>query len=441
METKTVSISNGSRDFIADTSWSLISLAFQVAAGAALNLGLFFYFGPEPLGVFNQAYAAFVISGQLFVFGLNDSALKYSAEHLRNKAEQACLASSVLFWACVAGVIGAVSMVVFATSMGPHFFSDTVQLGLLLMAPGLFLFVFNKVLVGILIGRHQFFRLAILQALRAVILVVLVFAVVVLALPLGLIGACFTATEIIVVLAQADIVRQIFRDRSPVSEFQGEFARWSRTHLVFGGLSMPHGVLSESFIRIDILVLAFFLDDASIGIYSFAAFIIEGVYQVPVLIRNITNPRLVRIFSNRDFPGLLRQVAQSGGSSLLLTVSTAAAIMWVLPIVNARLNITAFNAIYEIIGYAFIGLVFYSFFIPFDFGFLQGGSPALQSVFMFSVTSINVVANIVLIPDYGLMGAAIGTAGAMVASGIILTILLTVTFRIWAWPFLPVESL
>jgi O-antigen/teichoic acid export membrane protein len=62
-------------------------------------------------------------------------------------------------------------------------------------------------------------------------------------------------------------------------------------------------------------------------------------------------------------------------------------------------------------------MVVYAFFAPFDQLLLQSGLPGRQSVLMAAYVGANVGLNLVLIPRFGLMGAALGTSLALVAAG------------------------
>jgi O-antigen/teichoic acid export membrane protein len=421
-------------DYRTDTLWNLMAFVIQASAGAILTIGLFFYSGSEHLGIFNQLYAIFVVAGQLFVFGLNDSAQKYSAEYFKDTDESARLALMALIMGSIGALIGACLIDLGAHTIAVKFYSEQVQLGLLWLAPGIFLFVINKVLLGLLNGRQRFKRFAIVQSLRATVLVILIFTVVLADISIGYIGICFTLAELIVLFSQIDFVASIWRKGRAATQSISDYRHWGTNHFIFGTLSMPHGFLSESFIRIDILVLAFFVDDATIGIYSFAVFFVEGVYQVPVLIRNITNPRLVRLFQNKDKNGFWQQVKKSSGLSFLLTIVLCATIVGSISLLGHFVHIENLETLRHLMVIIFAGLIIYSLFIPFDYALLQGGKPAVQSLYMLAVNSLNLTANIILIPTFGLVGAAIGTAIAMGVSGIFLVALLFYSFNFNNWP-------
>jgi len=421
-------------DYRTDTLWNLMAFVIQASAGAILTIGLFFYSGSEHLGIFNQLYAIFVVAGQLFVLGLNDSAQKHSAEYFTDTGESARLALMVLILGSIGALIGACLIFIGAHTIAIKFYSEQVQLGLFWIAPGIFLFVINKVLLGLLSGRQRFRRFAIVQSLRATALVIFVFTVVLADISIGYIGICFTLAELIVLISQIDFVASIWRKGRVATQSISDYRHWGTNHFIFGTLSMPHGFLSESFIRIDILTLAFFVDDATIGIYSFAAFFVEGVYQLPVLVRNITNPRLVRLFQDKNKIGFWQQVKKSSGLSFLLTIVLSATIFGSISLLGQFVHIENLETLRNLMVIIFAGLIIYSLFIPFDYALLQGGKPAVQSLYMLAVNSLNLAANVILIPTYGLMGAAMGTAIAMGVSGIFLVAFLFYTFDFNNWP-------
>ena len=68
-------------------------------------------------------------------------------------------------------------------------------------------------------------------------------------------------------------------------------------HLSFGSRALFSGIFLEINSRVDILVLAYFLDDSSVGIYSCFAVIGEGIYNLFVVIKNNFSPKLVKLYS------------------------------------------------------------------------------------------------------------------------------------------------
>ena len=65
-----------------------------------------------------------------------------------------------------------------------------------------------------------------------------------------------------------------------------------------------------------------------------------------------------------------------------------------------------------------LGLGFYSCFLPFDFGFVQAGRPEIQSIAMLFTIFVAVILNTILIPYYGIIGAALATTATLIIAGI-----------------------
>src|SRR4030095_6718684 len=82
------------------------------------------------------------------------------------------------------------------------------------------------------------------------------------------------------------------RDLLVRTGFKGD-ARWVVRHLSFGWHALPGNLITELNTRIDVLVLAVFVSDRIVGVYSFVAMLAEGVFQIGVVVRAVVNRRLV----------------------------------------------------------------------------------------------------------------------------------------------------
>src|SRR5262249_51730181 len=77
-------------------------------------------------------------------------------------------------------------------------------------------------------------------------------------------------------------------------------AAWLRRHIDFGLRSVLGGVAVELNTRIDVLILGVFTNDSAVGIYSFAAFFVEGILQLPQLSRRLVDPVLTKLVIKGD---------------------------------------------------------------------------------------------------------------------------------------------
>ena len=196
---------------------------------------------------------------------------------------------------------------------------------------------------------------------------------------------------------------------------------------------MPHGFLSETFIRVDILTLAIFVSDDKVGLYGLAAFFVEGVYQISIIVRNVCNPRLVQIVAQKNFKWLLEIVQRSAMLSFIGTTVSACLVLIFFWVVEGFVEVREFDTLWTLLLILFFGLAVHSIVVPFDCIFIQAGRPGVQSVYYGVLSLINIISNVLLIPAFDLSGAAIGTAFSMSISLVVLCIFSYFTLHISRW--------
>lgn len=410
-----------------DTAWNYGAFAAMACTGVVLNFFIAAHFGIEALGQFNQIYAFYIVTAQLAVFGVHDSAQKHVAEHITSKSLEALVANTAFG---LAGFIGfAVGFFVWliAGFVGNIVESEPVGRGLAMAAPGLALFSMNKVLMGVLNGQRRMKAFAIIQGLRMLSILMFALFTAYKGWPAYFIGAGFAVAEAIILIPLLVLVKPLWRR----SNTWGDGRFWVRRHLEFGAKALPNGFLTEGYIRVDVLMLSIFVDDAAIGIYSFAAMFIEGLYQVPVVIRTVINPVLVRLISGGDKIKLTAFARRIMLLSLVIFVFVAGPVCFGFPLLTPWFPKGLVANAEPILWILIWGLGLYAAFIPLDFILIQAGYPGRQSMLMtFNILS-NVGFNVWLIPDFGIVGAAVATSCAFVISGLSLNLV------IWRWLAIP----
>ena len=415
--------------FFNQTVWAMGSTAVLALAGAILTFWLAAVSGREALGVFNQLYAIYIILGQLFAVGLNDSTLKHAAQYREDAPERDTVFKSALLCALATGIIGGIITFMLSGPITAVTDSASVGDGIRFIAPAVTLFVINKVLSNYVNGVQRMQYYAVTQSMRGVILVVLIIALSLYDAPMSAFGLAFIGAEAGVLLCFTPLLTRAFGAAIPA----GGVSRWARRHFAFGIRALPHGLLTESFFRIDILVLAVFLSDKDVGLYSFVAFFIEGILQIPYIVRIVTTPHLIRIMDERRLDLLGRQALRSIPASLVTTVAASGFVLLVFPHLLTWFPLVADPRASEILGILLLGACVYAAFAPFESIFISGGRPDIQSLFMMIVTACNVTLNFVLIPQFGLAGAAAATAVTFAFSSVLLHPLALHTFGILGW--------
>ncbi|MFQ5763439.1 MAG: lipopolysaccharide biosynthesis protein [Rhodospirillales bacterium] len=410
--------------FLSDTAWNYAAFAIMAMTGVILNFFIAGHFGIETLGVFNQIYAIYVVTAQLAVMGLHDSAQKHNAEFLDSPQELAVVSATAIWLAFFFGLTTAVAVFLASGPMGRLAESDSVGRGLALAAPGLLFFALNKVLMGVLNGRRRMKAFAAAQAFRVTVILVSCLAAAAIDLPGYWLGASFTIAEVTLMPWLLWVIRPpVFRfARSPSSR------DWIERHFRFGAKALVNGFLAESYIRVDIIMLGIFVSDRDVGIYSFAALFIEGLYQVPSVVRTIANPVLVRLFAAGEKSQIVYFCRRTARLSTAVYIAVTGMVVVAYPYLEPFFPDQLVVQGYPVLWVLAAGLLIYSAFIPLDHALLQAGSPGRQSLLMAANVAANVALNAMLIPLFGIMGAAVATAIAFCIS--------TINLNLAAWHWL-----
>ena len=402
--------------FLTDTAWNYGAFALMAGTGVLINFFIAAFMGVEALGVFNQVFAIFLVTGQLAVLGLHDSAQKHAAEFADAPEVLSASATASVQAAFLVGSAVAVFLYLLSPAIAAVTNSEAVGAGAAIIAPGVAMFALNKTLLGVLNGMRRMREFAIGQSLRIVTILVVCFVVGLNDAPPEFLALSFTVAEAFVLVLLLIVVRPTLR------RFDPEARTWVRNHLRFGVRALPNGFLNESFIRIDVIMLGIFVSDSVVGVYSFAAMFVEGLFQVPVVVRVVANPVLVPLVRDGDWRGLARFAKRIAAAGIVIFALAAAVALLILPYLAPffpeGLVDQAYGLLFPLLG----GLLIYAAFVPLDHILLQAGMPGRQSLLMSVNVICNIVLNAILIPEYGIWGAAYATATAFILSAVTLNI-------------------
>ena len=397
------------RRFSRDLLWNYAALGFLAVGGILTNLLIAGHYGAAALGVFNQVYAVYVLISQLAAGGIQYSALRHVAEHSADGVRRSQAGWSAVVTVLLLAAPWAILICVLGERIGALVDSTPVGQAMSLAGPGLVFFALNKVLLGILNGLRCMREFAAGQALRYLVMISWVLVAMALDLPAYWLGATFTVSEVILSLILVPLVAR----RLPAVRQALDPAWWKR-HAVFGFRGFMSGVLLETNARVDVFMLGLFLSDWAVGIYSFAAMLAEGLYNLLGVVRNNVNPLLVQLLRDGridELRAMVRTVQRwvypaAGGLALLVLGLYR-------PVVHLLLGGGDFLESWSVLAILVAGILFCSGYVPFDFILLQAGQPGYHTLLTGMNFGSNVLFNALLVPRFGIHGAAAGTALAL----------------------------
>jgi O-antigen/teichoic acid export membrane protein len=396
-----------------DVAWNLVPLVLLAAVGIGSQLAIAAWWGPGALAVFELVRIAFFVSAVFGAFGLQYAVLRAVAADRENPAPivVGALVPNVVLAAAVTGAFLALR-----GAVGELLDSDAVAEGMLWVAPGLFCFSINKILLGVTNGLRRMRAYAAYTSLRYALIavgLVLAHAFHVSAAHLSVIWTFSEGTLMLVLVVE--LIANV-----PLARGAGWIAH-ARAHLSYGARGVTATLAAEVNTKLDVWMLgAFHLDKVLVGVYVLAATLNEGATQIGVVVANNLNPVLARELAAGkvgEVETLARRTRRWFVPGLAGACALGAvAFPFAIPFVVGDSTFAAGAAPFAIL---MAGLALASPYLPFSQILLMANRPARHTLLVVVVVATNFALDLVLIPRLGLHGAALATAASVVTSALL----------------------
>ncbi len=398
----------GSAKLQADAAWNILSFGLIGASGVLLILLVARFYSPDVLGHFNLVYSIYIILSQLVGAGIHFSVLRYIAEqhHVANEESSAKVLSAALLASALNSLLWIGLFLLVKGQLVRLFGNEELEAGLWFIVPALLFCGQNKVLLAFLNAREEFRCYAVLNASRAVVLCVTAVSCVALNVPGVALPVVFTLSEFALYVLLVSHARSFLQ-----LNFDRDFLQWMRTHLDFGYRSVVGSLFIDINTRIDVLVLGVYCSVHDVGVYSYAAMLIDGFTQLPIVLRTIVNPKLTRAYFHEGPEAFVKVVREGRRLSYMALVPIGLFVVAAYyPIVYLLKLSPEFLEGFLPLAVLMSGSLVSIGYAPFLMVFNQVGRPNEQSMLYFAIFSSNLVLNLLLVPYFGMLGSAIGTA-------------------------------
>jgi O-antigen/teichoic acid export membrane protein len=183
---------------------------------------------------------------------------------------------------------------------------------------------------------------------------------------------------------------------------------WVKKHLNFGSKSVFINSISELNDKTDILIIGLFMSNYYVGVYSFASSIAKGFLMFSSVIQLNFNPIISNLWENHKINKLNHYIKKIKKITLILMIPVITGAAIVYPIfVNFFMKNKSFLESFSVFYILLIGITFLSIFY-WAVGLLtMAGYPEEQLKITITVFLFNILANALLIPIFGVNGAAI----------------------------------
>ncbi|MCD4676628.1 MAG: oligosaccharide flippase family protein [Desulfobacula sp.] len=396
--------------FARDSLANLISVFILGVSGIVINIIIARFYSASDLGVFNQTYAIYVLSSQVASLGIQISVLKHIAQY--STEEKTC--NKIFTAAFILCFFSASSIVFFLFLvrglLGEVLGSNGVFLALPYILLGVWCFAFNKLFMAILNGFESMKAYAVFSSFRGIGLLIGVVGAVALRIEGYKLPVIFSFAECLIFLPL-----YLYSKNFICFVNLGQCKKWIQIHLTFGIKSLGVGFITELNTRVDVLILGIFASDKIVGVYSMASMLIEGLAQIPFVFRRIFDPKLTKLIYQKrvkELQNLMKKGVLITFGGMVVIVGIAIVLF---PVVITELTKNSdFQMSWKIFSILSVGAIFQCSYLPFSGLLVQGGYPGYNSILILLFCITNVILNFLLIPFYGIYGAAFATAFACI---------------------------
>jgi len=295
--------------------------------------------------------------------------------------------------------------------------SVSIQLMFMILCVLPFLFL-NKNLQVIFQGKEQFEKFNIVVILNQVGLLFFS-SLFLLALNLDLFGAllAFVLTQVLMLFLVFYYLQSEYNLKFTSGNLSLDYFKGSVLYGIKGHLS---NILAFINYRIDLFIIAYFLNDAAVGLYSVAVSIAERIWIVSQSVSSVLFARVSNLSSDVERAQFTALVSRNvlflsilGGGGLFLLgkwiiyllfgaayAGSIAPFLWLIPGI-------VLGSMSRIISNYFAGI----------------GKPEINTYVAIFLTILNIGLNIILVPKYGVVGAAVATSITYSTNMVIKTII------------------
>jgi len=395
--------------FARDVSYSFISLSISALCHFVLRIFLSRYLGAADLGLYTLAFTVYSIGMLLSAFGVDSAVSKYTAQYRDDLRKRTHLLSCGSFTSVIIGCLFGLVIYFGAHPIADMFFDMPELENLLRILAIVFPFIaLEKVTMGFLRGLRRMKLYALLNITQNVMVIILTVTLV--TYGKDIIGDLWALVLPVIAVSLVSL----FLVRGSLGKMTaGTYSATIRMLFLFGfyvvlanGIGMIHNYT-------DSLMIGYFLHEADVGIYATAITLSQVLRMPSHAFQMVTGPTIAGYWGK----GETRSIENLANRVMKYTAA------FIIP-VSFLVIFLAGDIITLIFGVEFadaalplqllmLGAVFGA--IQASIGGILSSTAYVHVVFRLSgiAVVINIILNWILIPQLGIVGAAIATSTTM----------------------------
>ena len=407
----------GFRRHFANISWMFVERILRLIAGLFIGIWVTRYLGPSQFGLFSYAVAFAAIFSNIAKLGLDSIVVR----DLVSEPARRDIYMGTAFWLKLAGAIVTLSLIGIAMQFTAS--DSTTKLYVFIIASGSIFQAFEVV--------DFYFQSQILSKFVSICKMTQLLISTLLKLYLMFIGVDLFWFVLVSLVDQVTLAISLYfayRHQKIEGFFRSFDWGIAKKMLKDSWPFIISGLVIMIYMRIDQVMIKEMLGDREVGLYSAAVGLSELFYVIPVLICQSILPSIVnakRISEQLYYSRLQKLYTIMARTSIAIAIAMTFLSSWLATVIygDAYSEAGSVLAVHIWAGvFVFLGVASGSWFLSENLQRYSSINTTVGAV-------INILLNLILIPRYGIYGAAIATVIAYAVAAYFMNVLFKATRR------------
>jgi len=393
-----------------DVQWAFISLAISSLVHFLLRVVLGRELGASGLGLYTLVFTIYMFGMQFAAFGIGAALTKYVAEHNENGKKIREFVSSGLIGSFSSGLIMGVLVYLFSNVIAINIFHSPEMVHLLKMTAVCFPFIaLQKTALGTLNGLRKMNCFALVNIIQNFSVFALSIILVIL-FKMNVTGAVlgFVVPTIFVSLFSLYFIKDFFEVPSKLFDTVSRELSWFGFYVV---LTNSVGLI---LVQIGSLLIGYFMDETEVGYYAVAVVLVQGITLLPGAIQRVTTPAIATYHGKGEYESIRELIKKVMLKTFLVTVFLSVLLVIFGKFLIIFLFTEEFLPAYIPLLILLIGYTIYAFTISVGGALSSIGKVNIAFRIDALCALINIILNILLIPKFGIVGAASATSISLI---------------------------
>ena len=423
------------RKFAFDVGWVFVSSIVTLLIGFPLGIVLARWLGAANLGLYRMVTTIQGIAALVATFGIPPALIKYVAEYKDDKDKLTQTTTSGIISSVIFGIVAGILLYALSGILASVFHMPELSHLLRILA---FVFPFTSLvgtLIGLLNGLREMKTYAFLVILQSILSIVFIMAFVV-GFGFGVEGAVFG----IILSAVGACIGGLYLSRKFLRLNLQNLRQNTRKLVLFGSQLFGANAVNIIANQADIILIGYFLAKADVGYYSIAISLSMFLTLIPSAIQRITYPTTSEYWSKNNHQALQKMIDKSMKYSACILLPLGLGVGFFSQEIIALLYGQEYiYAVLPLCVLLIARVIRGGTAVPIGGSVTAVGRPDFALKIMAISAGTNVGLNILLIPRFGILGAAIATTVSLLlgnAIGLAVTqriLKVKIDFKWYAW--------